>query len=128
MPSRIAIAALVLLTLPALGRSARASQQDATFHTPEEIRAHGTMPKLLHSVDPDFTEEARHKKISGDVQVYLIVDEQGLPTRLKVVRGLGFGLDEEALKAVAKYRFEPGTYQGKPVSVPLYIEVNFQRF
>jgi protein TonB len=82
----------------------------------------------VHSVDPDFTDEARQKKISGAVIVSLVVDEQGRPTRLKVVRALGSGLDEEALKAVAKYRFKPGTYEGKPISVPLFIGVNFRSF
>jgi len=60
--------------------------------------------------------------------VYLIVDEKGMPTHVRVVRGVGMGLDEKAVEAVRQYRFKPGTKDGKPVPVDLYIDVNFQIF
>jgi len=85
-------------------------------------------PSVLTSVDPEFSEEARKAKFSGNVQVYLIVDEKGMPTHVRVVRGVGMGLDEKAVEAVRQYRFKPGTKDGKPVSVDLYIDVNFQIF
>jgi TonB family protein len=90
-----------------------------------DIRAHGTLPRIVSSVDPDYTREARKAKISGTVTVSLVVDEHGTPTDLKVVRGLGYGLDEEALKAVSRYRFEPATYERHPIRVPLTISVSF---
>lgn len=85
-------------------------------------------PSVSYSVDPEFSEEARKAKFSGNVQVYLWVDEQGNPSHVKVVRGVGMGLDEKAVEAVRQYKFHPAMLNGKPVKVDLYIEVNFQIF
>ncbi len=85
-------------------------------------------PKLIYQIDPEFSEEARRAKFSGDVQVYLIVDEKGLPTHVRVVRGAGMGLDEKAVEAVRQYRFKPAMQDGKAVKVDLYINVRFDIF
>lgn len=85
-------------------------------------------PKLIRQVDPEFSEEARKAKFSGNVQVYLWVDEQGNPSHVRVVRGVGMGLDEKAVEAVRQYKFKPAMQNGKPVAVDLYIDVNFQIF
>jgi protein TonB len=60
--------------------------------------------------------------------VYLIVDEKGMPTHVRVVRGAGMGLDEKAVEAVRQYRFKPAMQDGKPVTVDLYINVTFEVF
>jgi protein TonB len=85
-------------------------------------------PRVLVAVDPEFSEEARKAKFSGDVQVYLWVDEYGNPSHVRVVRGVGMGLDEKAVEAVRQYKFKPATQNGKPVKVDLYISVNFEIF
>jgi len=85
-------------------------------------------PVLVYSVEPEFSEEARKAKFSGNVQVYLWVDEQGLPSHVRVIRGVGMGLDEKAVEAVRQYKFKPAMQNGKPVKVDLYIDVNFQIF
>ncbi len=85
-------------------------------------------PSVLYSVEPEFSEEARKAKFSGNVQVYLWVDEQGMPSHVRVVRGVGMGLDEKAVEAVRQYKFKPALQNGKPVKVDLYIDVNFQIF
>jgi protein TonB len=86
------------------------------------------MPEVLYSVEPEFSEEARKAKASGDVLVYLWVDEHGMPTHARVMRGMGMGLDERALDAVKQYRFKPAMENGKPVMVEMYVHVNFQIF
>jgi len=83
-------------------------------------------PKLIHSVDPEFSKEARKAKFSGVVEVYLVVDEDGNPTHVRVVKSAGMGLDEEAVNAVSQYKFLPATKDGQPVKVEVYIDVNFQ--
>jgi protein TonB len=85
-------------------------------------------PTVTFQPDPEFSEEARKAKFSGNVQVYLIVDEKGMPTHVRVVRGVGMGLDEKAVEAVRQYKFKPATKDGKPVAVDMYVEVNFQIF
>ena len=85
-------------------------------------------PVVLYSPEPEFSEEARKAKFSGNVEVYLWVDENGSPSHIRVVRGVGMGLDEKAIEAVRQYKFKPAMKDGKPVKVDLYIDVNFQIF
>lgn len=83
-------------------------------------------PVVLYSVEPEFSEEARKAKFSGNVEVYLWVDADGKPSHIRVVRGVGMGLDEKAVEAVRQYRFRPAMKDGKPVAVDLYVDVDFQ--
>jgi TonB family protein len=87
-----------------------------------------TPPKVLFAPDPEFSEEARQQKFSGDVQVSLLVDEQGKPQGISIERPAGLGLDEKAVEAVSRYRFHPAMRNGVPVAFNLYIDVNFQIF
>ena len=82
-------------------------------------------PVPLYEVDAEFSEEARREKFSGNVEIYLVVDEHGNPTHIRVTRGVGMGLDEKAIEAVRQYKFKPGTLNGKPVKVDMNIEVDF---
>ena len=83
-------------------------------------------PQLVFAPDPEFSDEARRAKYQGVCVVSLIVDAQGNPQRVQVVRHLGMGLDEKAVEAVKQYKFKPATLQGKPVPVEVNIEVNFR--
>jgi TonB family protein len=56
----------------------------------------------------------------------LVVDENGVPKEIKVIRSLGLGLDQKAIEAVQKWRFKPGAKDGQPVPVVATIEVNFR--
>jgi protein TonB len=85
-------------------------------------------PVVIYQVDPEFSEEARKAKFMGVVTVNLIVNAQGMPQNVRVLRGVGMGLDEKAVEAVRQYKFKPAMEGGKPVPVELNIEVNFQIF
>jgi TonB family protein len=85
-------------------------------------------PKVVQSVDPEYSEEARKEKFSGNVMVGLTVDKDGNATDLWLVRPVGHGLDEQAAKAVRQYQFNPATCSGEPVATQLAIEVNFHIF
>jgi TonB family protein len=85
-----------------------------------------TRPKLIHSEEAEFSDEARRNRVEGTVLVSFTVSEQGLPTDLRVVKSIGYGLDEKALQAVSRYRFEPAMKDGKPVPVPISVEVSFR--
>jgi periplasmic protein TonB len=82
-------------------------------------------PEVIHSVEPQFTPQARQADYQGTVAIQLIVDSQGNPQDVRVVRHLGMGLDDEAIAAVRQYRFKPALYQGQPVAVQMVIEVDF---
>ena len=58
----------------------------------------------------------------------MIVGADGVPRDIKVLRGIGKGLDEKAVEAVTKWKFEPATKDGKPVAVVINVEVNFRLY
>ena len=95
---------------------------------PRQIGGGVSAPVLVYSVEPEFSEEARKAKVEGNVLVNLWVGTDGLPSHVRVLRGVGMGLDEKALEAVRQYRFKPAMENGKPVLVQLNVEVNFQIF
>jgi bla regulator protein blaR1 len=99
------------------------------FATPSQIYHVGggvSAPKLLFAPDPEFSEKARKAKYQGVCVLALIVDEEGKPQRIQVVRHLGMGLDKKAVEAVKQYKFEPAMRNDKPVAVEVHIEVNFR--
>ncbi|MGA7520883.1 MAG: energy transducer TonB [Acidobacteriaceae bacterium] len=83
-------------------------------------------PVLVYAPDPEFSDEARRAKYQGVCVVGLIVDINGNPQRVHIVRPLGMGLDEKAMEAVRQYKFKPALYKGKAVAVEVNIEVNFR--
>jgi protein TonB len=83
-------------------------------------------PIVVYRIEPEYSEEARKAKYSGTVLVYIEVDSSGAPRNLKVVKGIGLGLDEKALEAVSKWRFKPGRKDGTPVTVRAQVEVSFR--
>jgi TonB family protein len=84
-----------------------------------------TAPLPIYRVDPDYTDLARTDRVQGVVTLSLVVDEHGVPQHVKVVRGLGDGLDEKALDALTRSRFRPGMENHKAVPVFLYYKVDF---
>ena len=93
-----------------------------------EPRPDVIQPKLIKSVEANFSDEARKKKISGTNVLSLVVDSNGMPRQLEVVRRLGAGLDEMAMMAVQAYRFQPATKNGLPIAVPISVEVRFRYY
>ncbi len=83
-------------------------------------------PILVNKVEPEYSEEARKAKYSGTVLLSIVVDANGLPRDIHVIRPLGLGLDEKAIEAVMKWRFRPGMKGGRPVATQAQVEVNFR--
>jgi TonB family protein len=81
---------------------------------------------LLSKVEPTYTQEARAAKIEGAVVLYVEVAPDGVPQNIRVLRGLDPGLDQKAIEAVSKWRFQPAMKDGKPVTVAAQVEVNFR--
>ncbi|MFN7925111.1 MAG: energy transducer TonB [Bryobacteraceae bacterium] len=85
-----------------------------------------TIPRLVFSVEPEYSEEARKSKFQGTVVLSIVVDPSGVARDIRVIGAAGLGLDEKAVEAVRRWRFRPGTRNGQPVPVLSRIEVNFR--
>jgi len=85
-------------------------------------------PTAISAPDPDYTEEARRAKKQGTCVLWLIVDSAGHPRDIRVMRGLGFGLDEKALQAVKQWKFQPALKDGRPVDVQISVQVEFHLY
>jgi periplasmic protein TonB len=86
-------------------------------------------PTVIHSVEAEFSDEARRAKYQGVCMVSLIVDAQGNPQDIHVARALGMGLDEKAIEAIKQYKFKPAMKDGKTaVPVMITIEVDFRLY
>jgi protein TonB len=92
---------------------------------PKQVGGGVSAPVVIYQVDPEFSEEARKSKTAGNVLVNLWVDENGNPSHVHVIRGIGMGLDERAVAAVKLYKFKPAMENGKPVTVETNVEVTF---
>ena len=73
-----------------------------------------------------YPELARRAGIEGRVIIQFVVNEQGQVTNPRVVRGIGGGCDEEALRAVRTAKFSPGMQRGRPVRVQYSLPVVFK--
>jgi TonB family protein len=82
-----------------------------------------TTPRVSHQVAPEHP--AHGFRISGTVLIGLVVTSKGEPSEVHVVRSLETEVDRAAIDAVKQWHFEPGTKDGKPVSVRVAVEIRF---
>jgi TonB family protein len=84
------------------------------------------MPELLFKPKPIYTQEAKSKRIEGEVLVEVVFEASGKLRVLRVVRGLGYGLDDAAVQAVEQTRFKPALQDGQPLDYTAILHVVFQ--
>ncbi len=82
-------------------------------------------PKLEHQVQPAYTAEAQQASVEGKVRLEVTIDASGHVTSVRVLSGLGFGLDEAALAAVKQYTFAAATKCGRAVPTTIKMGVSF---
>jgi len=87
-----------------------------------------TTPIPIHTVDADFVDPFTTHPFVQVAIVTVLVGEDGLPKEVRVMRGLGFGLDKKAEAAVWQYRFFPATRKGKPIAARSNVMVSFAKF
>jgi TonB family protein len=88
-----------------------------------------TNPVVLFNPAPQYTEEARKARAQGVVVLEVVIRKDGTPGNFKIKRGLGYGLDESAINTInSRWRFMPGTKDGKPVAILVNIEVSFRLY
>ena len=101
---------------PSLHGASKSPAQPAQF----------TAPKLLDKREPEFSQAARDAGVSGTVILSFIVDPDGIPRQVTIVRPIGFGLDDKAVEALKHWRFAPATLNGKPVNAAASADLNFR--
>ncbi len=89
------------------------------------------MPELIGGIEDlqkeiKYPEMARQAGVNGRVFVQFIVDENGNVTNPVVLRGIGGGCDEEAMRVIKKAKFKPGKQRGKAVKVRYVIPIVFK--
>jgi TonB family protein len=85
-----------------------------------------TPAEIISKPRPDYTEEARRLKVEGEVLVRVLFTAYGEVRVLNVVRGLGHGLDESALRAVEHIKFKPAQRDGQPADSTATVHIVFQ--
>jgi len=93
-------------------------------HRTEAVNS--TPLKILNKPNPGYTAEARRLKIEGDVTLQVRFTASGQVEVLRVVNGLGYGLDQLAQDAARRIQFKPATRDGHPVDEVTIIRVTFQ--
>jgi periplasmic protein TonB len=83
-------------------------------------------PRLLHEVKADYTEDARQRGLSGEVVLEIVVRRDGSVGDVRILQGLGGGLNDRAVQAVRQWRFTPARRQGTPVDVIVEVAVEFR--
>lgn len=82
-------------------------------------------PRLLREVKAAYTDEARRANITGEVEMEITIRRDGTVSDVRVVRGLGGGLNDRAVAAVRQWRFAPARLKGTPVDVIVEVSVEF---
>lgn len=123
------ITAVVLFSAFAvLGQTTTPSNTDEGKTTPTvSFRiGHGVIPpRVTYQTSPEYSEEARAAGLEGTCILSLVVGMDGKPRNIVVKHKLGSGLDEKAIEALQKFRFEPAMKDHKPVSMMVSAEVTF---
>jgi TonB family protein len=75
---------------------------------------------------PIYTDEARSLKIQGEVLLEVVLEASGKLRIVRVVRGLGHGLDDAAVRAAEQIRFKPALRDGQPADSTAVLHIIFQ--
>jgi len=105
-------------------RKALAEQQPKS--TAPHIESGMAPPKVLQRAEPEYTELARTAKYQGTVVLAVEIDISGAASNIRIAKGLGFGLSENAVAAIRQWQFQPASKDGAPIMVQATIEVNFR--
>lgn len=93
---------------------------------PAQEILHTSPLKVIHRVDLEYTDDALNAKLQGTVVLSTVVGTDGSPGEIKIVRGLGKGLDEKAVECLHQWLFAPTLNHGEPVPTRATVEMEFR--
>jgi TonB family protein len=115
------VLAAVALVLPIAVTRQRVYAQGKVYKISNGV----SQPTVIYKQEPQYTEEAKDEKIEGTVILEVEISTTGHPENVRVRRGLGYGLDQNAITAIENWVFKPGMKDGQPVAVYATIQMNF---
>ena len=108
------------------GSAADAAAPASQSRTAQPAPARVVPAEILSKPTPAYTDEARAKRIEGEVLLEVVFEATGKLRVLKVVRGLGHGLDENAVRAAEQIHFKPALRDGQPSDSTAVVHIIFQ--
>jgi protein TonB len=81
---------------------------------------------VLREVKPVYTEDGRRRGVEGEVVLEVVVRSDGTVGTVRILQGLGSGLDQRATDAIRQWRFSPARRYGTPVDVLVEVAVEFR--
>jgi TonB family protein len=125
---KLIVAILSLSSLMLHAQANTPAQTQVASNGPAQVKRISTgviAPKLVYTVDvvADSSSTARLFSSNCTVVVSMVVDKNGKPEDLKIVRSAAPGVDASVLAAVSQYRFTPGMVSNQPIATPLNLEV-----
>jgi len=117
------LVAIAVLSLTTSTLDAQETQKEPVYRPGNGV----TLPVVIHDERPQYTSEAMRAKITGSVIVEVTVTAKGETVDAEVTQSLDktYGLDDACLAAAKLWKFKPGTKDGKPVAVRVWIEMTF---
>lgn len=109
---------------PAFGQLADEEPTAASPHAAERLAV--TPPELLEFAEAEYPPLAEEQAIEGEVLLSLLITAEGAVDEARVVRGLGYGLDEAAQMAALRFRFKPAAKDGQPFAAKIHFAYEFQ--
>jgi TonB family protein len=107
--------------------SERAIATSPTMNRPLQVSARSKPVKILFKPTPEYTRVAVAKKIQGDVLLEILFSASGEVKVLRVIKGLGYGLDETAIAAAQEIRFRPARNEdGQPIDSTARVRIAFE--
>ena len=94
----------------------------ASAASPRKVGGEIKLPVAIRRVSPDLT----HARVSGVIIIEAVIDRDGNVTEARILKPLPMGLADQALEAVKKWKFKPGTLNNQPVPVYYNLTVTFR--
>jgi TonB family protein len=91
-----------------------------------EAAARALPAEIISKPTPAYTQEAKNLRIEGEVLLEVVLQATGSLHVLRVVRGLGHGLDDNAVRAAEQIRFKPAMRDGQPADSTVVLHIIFQ--
>jgi TonB family protein len=90
------------------------------------VTASSSVPEIISKPKPNYTEEGRKAKVEGEVRLEVLFATTGQAHVVRVLQGLGYGLDEQAVRAAEQIKFKPAQHEGQPVDSTFVVHIIFE--